>query len=245
MRTGLPVCLGYIPVSFTFGVLAVKLGLPVWMAVFISVTNVTSAGQFAGVQLITAGAGGLELGLTELVINLRYGLMSLSLSQKIDPSVKTWQRMAIGYGITDEIFALAATEPGKLTSSFMAGLISVPVLGWTVGTLLGCITNGLLPPMLSDAMGIALYAMFIAIIIPPAKHTRAVLYTILISTAVSCMIYYIPALDFISSGFAAITATIIAASVAALLFPVNDEDTAVPEEQSTETNIGTAKEEDK
>lgn len=219
---GLPICFGYIPVSFTFGIMAVSNGIPVWLAIFISLSNLTSAGQFAGTSLIVAGAGYLEIALTTFVINIRYMLMSLALSQKIKPTVKTCHRLAIGYGITDEIFAIAVTETEELSTAYMYGLMLTPVLGWTGGTALGALVNGVLPASLSAAMGIALYAMFIAIIIPPAKKSRAILGTIIASITVTCIMRFLPVFSFISEGFQIILATLVSASFMAAVCPVED-----------------------
>ena len=169
LKKGFPIALGYIPVSFTFGLMAVGGGLPPLTAVLISLTNLTSAGQFAGTNLILEGAGYLEIILATIVINIRYMLMSLSLSQKINPGITSLQRLIFGFGITDETFSIASLENGKLSYSYMIGLITGPILGWTLGTALGAFISSALPPLIGNAMGIALYAMFIAIIVPPAK----------------------------------------------------------------------------
>lgn len=220
---GIPIGLGYLPVSFTFGLMAVQGGIPVWLAVFISLSNLTSAGQFAGTTLILGGAGFLEIGLTTFVINLRYMLMSLSLSQKLKPTVGIAKRLLIGYGITDEIFALASLRDGKVSPAYMYGLMTMPVFGWTFGTFLGACTSGVLPDSLQNAMGIALYTMFIAIIIPPAKKSRPIQAVIALSILITCMLQYLPVFSFISSGFQMILATILSAGVMAVLFPVEQQ----------------------
>lgn len=138
LQDGIPIGLGYLSVSFTFGMMAVAGGLPVWVAVAISMTNLTSAGQFAGLSMILASAGYLEVALTQLVINIRYFLMSLSLSQKLHPSTKTPARLGISFGITDEIFAVASTKEGKVGKHYMAGLITIPYLGWGPWHSAGC-----------------------------------------------------------------------------------------------------------
>ena len=228
---GIPVCLGYIPVSFTFGLMAVTGGLAKWLTVFTSLTNLTSAGQFAGVQLIFAGAGLFEIALTTFIINMRYMLMSLALSQKIAEGTPLWKRLIFGFGITDEIFAIAVSEKKKLTAEYMFGLITTPIFGWTLGTALGACTSGILSPRLSAAMGIALYGMFIAIIIPPAKKSGAVLLTVLEGACIMCIFRFVPFFDFISDGFKIILATILAAGISAVLFPVRDEE---PQEAAAE-----------
>lgn len=224
LKKGLPVFLGYLPVSFTFGFMAVSGGLPVWLAVFISVTNLTSAGQFAGTNLIFSQAGYLEIALTTFVINLRYSLMSLSLSQKIDPRIPVWERLIFSFGITDETFVIASMEHGKLSTGFLLGLITLPFAGWTAGTFLGGAVSTLLPLSLQNAMGIGLYAMFIALIIPVSREKKEVCIVVLLAVIFACILKYTPFLNLISSGFRIIIATILAAGIGALLFPENEED---------------------
>ena len=223
VRQGLPIGLGYIPVAFTFGLMAVNGGLPLWLTVFISLTNLTSAGQFAGTSLILAGAGYLEITLTTFVINIRYMLMSLSLSQKLEKGITLAQRLVFGFGITDEVFSVASTEEGKLTNEYMLGLISMPIIGWSLGTLLGGLICSALPETLSSAMGIALYGMFIAIIVPPAIHSRPIQIIIMLSVTVTVILRYVPVFSFISDGFRTIIATIIGAAAGAYFFPVAKE----------------------
>lgn len=222
LRRGLPIALGYIPVAFTFGLMAVAGGLPVWLAVFISLSNVTSAGQFAGTNLILAGAGYFEITLTTFIINLRYMLMSLSLSQKIDKKIPLYQRLIFAFGITDETFTVASVEEGKLSFAFLLGLITGPILGWTFGTALGAVICSGLPQSLGNSMGIALYGMFIAIIVPPAKKSRPILVIVLISVLIMCLLRYLPFFGGISSGFRIILSTILGAGIGAYLFPVED-----------------------
>lgn len=222
IKRGMPIAIGYIPVSFTFGLMVVSGGLPVWMAVFISLTNLTSAGQFAGTNLIISGAGFLEITLTTFVINIRYMLMSLSLSQRIDKSMPLGERLITAFGITDETFAVSSTEAGILTYSYLLGLMIGPIIGWSTGTLLGALISSTLAESLSSAMGIALYGMFIAIIIPPAKKSKAVVTVILISVAIACILRYIPLFSIISSGFRVIIATILGAAIGAVLFPIKE-----------------------
>ena len=223
IKSGLPIGIGYIPVSFTFGFLAVSGGLPIWVAVMISLTNLTSAGQFAGTNLIFAGAGYLEVALTTFVINIRYMLMSLSLSQKLERKTGTLARLALAFGITDETFVVGSLKPGTLTAPFMLGLILMPIAGWNLGTLMGGCISTLLPQALQNAMGIALYAMFIALIIPAAKASVHVLCIICIAVAVQCGLNYIPVFSFLSDGFRVIISTVAAAGLGAWLFPGTDD----------------------
>jgi len=221
-KRGIPIAFGYIPVSFTFGLMAVAGGLPVWLTIFISVTNLTSAGQFAGTNLILAGAGYLEITLTTFIINIRYMLMSLSLSQKVEKNIPLYQRLIFAFAITDETFSVASMEPGKLSFHYMLGLISTPILGWTFGTTMGAVICSKLPESLSNAMGIALYGMFIAIIVPPAKKFRSVFMIVIISVLIMCLLKYIPLFHVISSGFRIIISTILGAGIGAFFFPIED-----------------------
>ena len=219
VKGGIPIALGYLPVSFTFGLIAVSGGLPVWIACMISLTNLTSAGQFAGTSLIFAGAGYMEIAMTTLVINLRYMLMSLSLSQKIDKSVTLLDRMIFGYAVTDETFVVGSLREGKLRRPFLFGLITLPILGWNAGTLLGAGISSVLPAALQNAFGIALYGMFIALIIPTARDSANVLKIILMAVGMNCVLTYIPMFSWISSGFRIIISTIFGAGLGAVLFP--------------------------
>lgn len=232
LKRGLPIALGYVPVSFTFGLMAVLGGIPAWMTVFISLSNLTSAGQFAGTTLILNGASFLEITLTTFIINIRYLLMSLSLTQRLDQKMTLPKRLMVGYGVTDEIFSVASMEHGTLTFPYLIGLIIGPVLGWTSGTALGAVICSALPESLSSAMGIALYGMFIAIVLPAAKKSKSVTLIIVISVIVVCNLKYIPIFKFISPGFRIIIATFAGAGIGAFLFPVEDNQTS---ENSKET----------
>lgn len=218
LKAGVPIALGYIPVSFTFGMIAVNGGLPIWMAVFISMTNLTSAGQFAGTNLMLNNAPLIEIIVTTFVINIRYMLMSLSLTQKTSSLVNRFQRGIMAFGITDETFAVASLEKEEITYNYMLGLITGPYFGWALGTFLGASINTILPDTLQQSMGIALYAMFIALIIPPAKKSRSVLIVLTISIIISSIIRWIKLFSFISSGWSIIISTLIAASVGATLY---------------------------
>lgn len=219
IKRGFPICLGYIPVSFTFGLIAVKMGFSPVQATLISLTNMASAGQFAGIRLIEGGAPYIELIITTFVINLRYFLMSLSLSQKVAPDMPFYKRAIMAYCITDEVFALAAMEPEEVSFPFFGGLMLTPILGWTSGTLLGAVASGLLSPMVQGCMGIALYCMFIAIIIPPARKSRKVALAVVVAAFLSCMFKYVPGLNELSKvgggGWAIITAAILGAAICA------------------------------
>lgn len=216
---GIPICLGYFSVSFGFGILAVKSGLQAIDAILISLTNLTSAGQAAGVGIIAAAGTLLEMAITQFVINLRYSLMGLTLSQKLSDKFTTLHRLIASFGITDEIFAVAVSQKDKLVPSYMYGLIMISAAGWVGGTALGAVAGLALPASLTAAMGILLYGMFIAIIVPAAKKCRKDLIVILLAAAFSTIFKYL--LPMVSFGFAIIISAILAAIVGAILFPVD------------------------
>jgi len=219
---GIPICLGYLSVSFGFGILAVKAGLSVFQAAAISATNLTSAGQKAGLDVIAAGGAIIEMILLQLTINIRYSLMALSLSQKLDKSFTTPHRFLASYGITDEIFAVCSAQKEPLTPAYMYGMIFIAAVGWVTGTALGAAAGELLPAAVSTAMEIVLYGMFIAIVIPPAKKQHGVLFAAVIAAALSVMFKFaVPAL---SEGFAMMISAITSALLTALIFPVKDEE---------------------
>jgi len=224
LKLGLPIALGYVPVSFTFGLLAVKGGLSVWLAVLISLTNLTSAGQFAGTNLIISGAPIFEIGLATFVINIRYSLMSLSLSQKTETKMPLFQKLIWGFGVTDETFSVASLEKGRISSKYLYGLISLPYLGWFAGTLLGAVSSKMLPPTLQSAMGIALYAMFIALVIPSCRKSLAAGFVCAAAVLISICFRYIPQLSAVSPGWSIIIATVVSCSIGTIFFPRKEED---------------------
>lgn len=221
-KDGIPIGLGYLSVSFSFGIMAVNSGLPVWISVLISMTNLTSAGQFAGIGLIACGSPYIEMAFTQLIINLRYALMSLSVSQKADKSFSTLHRMITAFGITDEIFAVASGKARDIGKNYMYGLITAPYLGWSIGTLLGAIAGNILPVSISAALNISLYSMFIAIIIPPAKKSKPVLLVIAISVVLSSIFEYAPYISNLSGGFAIIICAVVASLFGALFYPIKE-----------------------
>lgn len=223
VKDGIPICLGYLSVSFTFGIMAKNANLSVWEAVLISATNVTSAGQFAGLSLITAGASYLEMAFTQLIINLRYCLMSCALSQKLSQDTPFFHRFFIAYGVTDEIFGISVSLKDKLHPFYSYGAISVAVPGWVLGTFLGIVSGNILPERVISALSVALYGMFIAIIIPPARGNKVLAGIVAISMAASLIFAITPVLCQISSGFRIIILTILIAGAAAALFPVPED----------------------
>ena len=223
VKNGVPICLGYLGVSFAFGMMCVTDGLTVWQATLISLANLTSAGQFAGLGVIVAGGSYLEMALTQLVINLRYMLMSFSLSQKIDKEAPYGHRFLVAFGITDEIFAVSVGQEGRISPWFSHGATLMGVLGWTLGTFLGALLGSVLPGDIVSALSVALYAMFLAIVIPPAKKSRAVLLVVLAAMGLSSLFRFVPALSGISSGFVILICTITVAGLAAVFLPTPEE----------------------
>lgn len=221
---GLPIGIGYFPVSFTFGIMAVNGGMKPLFAIIMSLTNLTSAGQFAGTKLIFSGASYLTIILAMFVINIRYMLMSVSLSQKLHPSTSTISRLILGFGITDEAFAVASVRLEPLTDRFMFGLMTLPIVGWTLGTSAGALLSDLLPTSVQSAMGIALYSMFIAIIIPPAKRERPILAAILFAVVISCVLEYVPIFKIITPSLKPLISAILAAFIISFIAPVKFEE---------------------
>ena len=226
MKAGMPVCIGYFSVSFGFGAMALAQGLTIWQAILISASNLTSAGQFAGLTVIAAGAAMIEMILTQLVINSRYALMSLALGQRLGPSVGTGKRLIAAFFNTDEVFALGMSRGKQLSTSFFVGAGVVAALGWTSGTAMGAIAGSLLPESVRMALGVMLYGMFIAIVVPQAREEKPILVSVVLALVFSCLFAWVPGLNQISAGLAIVICTVLAASVCALLFPVQDEEVA-------------------
>lgn len=222
MSHGIPIGLGYLSVSFGFGISAVQSGLSVFQASAISATNLTSAGQLGGINVIAAAAPILEMILVQLTINIRYSLMALSLSQKLDKKFTTPHRLMTSYGITDEIFAVCSKQPGMLTPAYMYGMILIAAAGWVLGTFLGASAGQILPDAISSALGIMLYGMFIAIIIPPSRKHKSVLCVVTAAAALSLLFHYV--ITIVSESIAVIICAMIAAALGALLFPEKEED---------------------
>ena len=223
VRTGVPVGLGYFSVSFGFGAMVVAQGLSAWIATLISATNLTSAGQFAGLTLIVAAGTLWEMVMTQIVINSRYSLMSIALAQRMGERIGFLPRLLIAFFNTDEIFALAMARREPLTVPFMLGLGTLPIIGWTGGTLMGAIAGSVLPQDIRAALGVMLYGMFIAIVIPPARQEKPVCIVMILALVLSCLFAWVPMLQQISAGISIVLCTVVAAAVCAALFPIQDE----------------------
>lgn len=223
MKDGIPIALGYLAVSFTLGIAAKKAGLNALESTIMSLTNNTSAGEFAALSIITTSATYIEMALTQLIINIRYMLMSCSLSQKMQKNTSLIKRLLLGYCITDEVFAISYAYNGEYDPVYSYGAMSLSATGWSLGTFLGVILGNILPTSIMNALGVALFAMFIAIIIPPAKKDKVISLAVVISMASSWTFTRIPYLKNISSGFRIVIITVVVATVIAVLFPVESE----------------------
>ena len=224
VKDGLPIGLGYLAVSIAFGVQASLSGMPVLIALLMSMTNLTSAGQLAGLEVIASCGTIVELIIVQLVINARYFLMSVTLSQKADKTFTITHRMLCSFAITDEVFGVAASKPQKIGVKYYYGLMLLPPIGWTTGTLIGAVAGNVLPAFVASALGIALYSMFIAIILPPPIKHKGVLFAVIFSAVISCVLYYVPLFSAISSGMAIIISAVISSAVTSFIFPVPKEE---------------------
>ena len=217
---GLPICLGYLSVSFAFGIFAVSSGLGVFETLLLSMTNVTSAGQFAAVPLIAGGGALLELAAVQMVINARYALMGVSLSQAFGADIRQRDRFLLAFVNTDEVFAVATSNGRSVSRAYMYGLILLPYLGWSLGTLLGASAGDILPRMLVSALGVAIYGMFVAIVVPGTKKNRYAALCVLLAISLRCLFYYVPQLGTVPDGVSIILCAVVAAAVAALCAPI-------------------------
>lgn len=222
IRDGIPICLGYFAVSFALGIAGRGVGMNAVQAFVMSLTMVASAGQFAAITLIGAGAGIIEMITTTVVVNLRYLLMSCSLTQKLSPETKLLHRLALSYCMTDEIFGLSISVDGFLRPVYTYGITMISVSGWCLGTVLGVVAGNILPALVTNALGVAMYGMFLAIIIPPAKENHFLGALVAVSMAASGLFSILPYLRAISSGFRVIILTILIAGIAAVIHPMEE-----------------------
>ncbi|MGN0494549.1 MAG: AzlC family ABC transporter permease [Acutalibacteraceae bacterium] len=226
LRDGIPIALGYFAVAFTLGIVAKKAGLTAFQAGLASALTNASAGGYAGFTLIAASAGYLEVALTELTVNARYLLMSCALSQKLSPQTSLLHRLLVAFDVTDEIFGISVSVTGTLNPFYNYGAMTVAIPGWALGTVFGVITGNILPASLVSALGVGLYGMFLAIIIPPAKKNRVIAGLVVISMAASLAFAKLPLISSVSSGMRIIILTVALSLAAAVLFPVKEEEDA-------------------
>ena len=224
IRDSMPIAFGYLTVSFAFGILAASYGFSISEAVIISMFNLTSAGQLAALPIISGGGGYLELAMAELLINLRYSLMSISLSQRFDKKIKAQDKLYLAYTLTDEIFAVSIGKRQTLGKRYLISLVILPYVGWSLGTFIGAAAGSFLPPLLTNSLGVAMYAMFIAILLPVVKKERPILICVLASIVLSCLFRFVPVLNSVPDGFVIIICALSVSVAMALLFPITNED---------------------
>lgn len=233
LKDGIPIGIGYLSVSFAFGIMAVSLGLSPLEALLISMTNLTSAGQLAGAPIIAAGGSFIELAMTQLIINSRYALMSVSISQKLDSKVNFFDRLLIAFGNTDEIFAVSTSQKENIGRLYFFGLMIFPWVGWSGGTILGAVAGSALPAIITTSLGVAIYAMLIAVFVPKAKRHLPTALCVLTAVALSCCFKYLPFLSAFNEnygGFVIIICAVAASVIFAIVAPVKNEE-EVPENE--------------
>ena len=223
LRDGLPIGLGYFAVAFSLGIVAQSAGLNAVQGFIASFFNVASAGEYALFTSIKAGVTYAEVAIITLVVNARYLLMSCALSQKFDPNTSLIHRFFVGFGVTDEIFGITIARPGYINPVYNYGAIAISVPLWSLGTALGIIAGNFLPARIVSALSVALYGMFIAIIIPPAKKNLIIAIAVVVSFISSYICGIIPIVKDLSGGTRTIILTILISSIIAIIKPVEEE----------------------
>ena len=223
LRDGVPISLGYFAVSFSLGIAARSAGFTAFQALLMSLFNNASAGEFAAFTLVGAGAGYLEVALMTLVTNARYLLMSCALSQKLPADTPLLPRLLIGFDVTDEIFGVSIAYPGRLNPVYTYGVILAALPGWALGTFFGVLMGNALPVRLVSALSVALYGMFIAVIVPPARQNRVIAVLFVASMALSWLFSAVDLFQFMSSGAQVIVLTVAISAFAAWRFPIREE----------------------
>lgn len=223
-RDGIPIGLGYLAVSFSLGVAARNAGLSAFQGFLVSLLNNASAGEYAGFTVIAANGAYFEIFLMTLIANARYLLMSCALSQKFSPDTPLIHRIFVGYDVTDEIFGITIARPGMLDPFYSYGAILIAAPAWAGGTALGVIAGNLLPARAVSALSVALFGMFLAVIIPPARKNRVIALFVLVSFAASFAATYLPLISQLSGGTRTIILTVLISAIAAILFPVSEEE---------------------
>ena len=226
MKAGRPISLGYFAVSIALGIAAKRAGLTSFQAALTSLLINASAGEYAGFTLIAAHAAYVEVAIMEAVANARYLLMSAALSQKLEEKTSMWQRLLLGFTVTDEIFGVSVSLNGKLSPFFTYGAFVVATAGWTSGTFVGAILGEVLPISLISALGVGLYGMFISVFVPAAKKNKIVAALVLISFALSFAFSKLPVVSDIPEGIRIIILTVVISLGAALLFPIKEREVA-------------------
>ena len=223
IRDGVPIALGYFAVSFSLGIAARKAGFTPFQGFLASLMNNASAGEYAAFALIMSGASYFQVAVITLIANARYLLMSCALAQRFAPGTPFWHRLVIGYDVTDELFGITIARPGSLHPCYTYGAILLAAPAWASGTALGIVAGNLLPLRAVSALSVALYGMFLAIIIPPARKNKVIAALVTISMVSSYIFSRLPVISDISSGIRTIILTVAIAGIAAILFPVKEE----------------------
>lgn len=224
LKDGIPIGLGYLSVSFTFGIMAISLGLKPLQALLISMLTLTSAGQLAAIQIMVNPGAYLEMFISQVTINIRYAFMGIVLSQKTDSKFTRFWKWILGFFITDEIFGVASTKE-NVSRIYLLGLSTLPYFGWALGTLLGTLIGSIVPTFIMNALCLAIYGMFIAIIMPTVKENKKVLLAVVISSIFSILFFYVPFINSVPSGIAISISAILAALILSILFPLKECDT--------------------
>lgn len=226
VKDGVPIALAYLAVSFSLGIAAKNVGFNTWQGFIVSVLCAASAGEYIGFTMVAAAATLLETAIATLITNARYMLMSCALSQKIDPEMPFFHRIFVGQYITDELFGIAIARKGMLNPFYSYGAFLTSIPAWSFGTALGVIAGNIMPLRLASAFSVALYGMFIAIIITPARKDKAVALVVAACFILSTIGAYLPALASIAEGTRTMIVTVLVATVAAVLFPHEDKEDA-------------------
>lgn len=233
-RDGIPIALGYFAVAFTLGIVAKNAGFTAIQAMVVSATNLASAGQYAGFTMVKEGATYLEMALMILVANARYMLMSSALSQKFSEDTPFFHRLLVGYSVTDEVFGICISVPGKLNPVYAYGAMVLTIPGWSLGTYFGVLLGNVLPANVVSALSVGLYGMFIAIIVPPSRKDKLILSLVVISMFASFVCDIMPVVSTIPSGVRIMILTVVISSIAAILFPVKEDPYTVKGEEAAD-----------
>ena len=223
VHDGVPIALGYFVVAFTLGILAKTAGLTAWQGFVTSAVNIASAGEYAGFTVIAANAPYLEIAVLTLVANARYFLMSAALTQRFSPETPLLHRLAVSFGVTDEIFGITVARGGMVHPYYNYGALAISVPAWSAGTSAGILAGGVLPAAAVSALSVALYGMFVWVILPPAKKSRPIAGMVILSFVLSLAATYAPVTEQLSGGTRTILLTLLIAGVGAALFPIAQE----------------------
>ena len=236
LRDGFPLGIAYFAVSFAFGIYAAKNNISIFDSFLISLTNLTSAGQFAGVDMIFKGVSYFEIAITEVVLNIRYLIMSCSLSQKYDSDLPLVHRSITAFAITDEIFGVVCCQKGKVSPFYTYGIMFMTIPTWCLGTVCGCFSGTLLSKSLISALGIMVYALYFAIIVPITKKDKTIRNVCIATIFTTCTLTFAPYFKNWSSGMRILLITVVISSIAAILKPVKDDIATTTEKETLEAH---------